>query len=58
LQVGKTLKYRSQQVKVVGYLDLENELTLTYKPQYRIVVESREGVKYVHQVNREKNANR
>ena len=54
MQVGKTLKYRSQQVKVVGYLDLENELTLTYKPQYRIIVQDKEGVKWVHQNSKER----
>jgi hypothetical protein len=53
LQIGKTLKYRAREVKVVGYLDPENELTLTYKPRYRVVVESREGVKYVHKAHRE-----
>jgi hypothetical protein len=54
LRIGKVIKYKTQQVKVVGFLDAENEITYKYKPQHRIIVQDKEGVKWVHQNNKER----
>jgi hypothetical protein len=54
LRIGKVIKYKTQQVKVVGFLDAENEITYKYKPQYRIIVQDKEGVKWVYQSKKEK----
>jgi|TARA_R100001198_G_scaffold42711_1_gene23455 hypothetical protein len=54
LRIGKVIKYKTQQVKVVGFLDAENEITYKYKPQHRIIVQDKEGVKWVHQNSKER----
>ena len=54
MRIGKVIKYKTQQVKVVGFLDAENEITYKYKPQYRIVVQDKAGVKWVYQSKKEK----
>lgn len=46
-RIGEILKYKNKKVKVIGFLDLENELTQKYKPQYKVVVQDKEGVKWV-----------
>ena len=47
MKVGEILKYKNKKVKVIGYLNLENELTQSYKPHYKIVVQDKEGIKWV-----------
>ena len=47
MKVGEILKYKNKKVKVIGYLNLENELTQNYKPHYKIVVQDKRGVKWV-----------
>jgi hypothetical protein len=47
MRIGEILKYKNKKVKVIGYLNLENELTQNYKPHYKIVVQDKRGVKWV-----------
>ena len=47
MRIGEILKYKNKKVKVIGYLNLENELTQNYKPHYKIVVKDKRGVKWV-----------
>jgi hypothetical protein len=46
-RIGETLEHKNKKVKVIGYLNLENELTQNYKPHYKIVVQDKEGIKWV-----------
>ena len=49
MKVGEILKYKNKKVKVIGYLNLENELTKNYKPHYRVVVQDKRGIKWLYE---------
>jgi hypothetical protein len=47
IKVGESLKYKNKKMKVVGFLNQENELTERYKPDFRIVLVDSANVKWV-----------
>ena len=47
IKVGESLKYKNKKMKVVGFLNQENELTERYKPDFRIVLVDSTDVKWV-----------
>ena len=47
MKIGKILHFKNQQMKVIGFLNEENELKQEYKSKFRIVLIDQDRVKWV-----------